>query len=673
MRFKITLLFSFLLIRFIHSQPYVWPTDASWLMSSSFCEYRPAHFHAGIDIKTWAQEGYLVFAIAPGYIKRILVSPYGYGKALYLQLNNGWTVVYGHLSEFETLLENYAEQQQRSKGQYELDLHLGPQDFPVNAGDLIAYTGQTGIGVPHLHFEVRDAENQPFNPLQLGYRIQDTKPPVIQSIAIAPLEYGSHVNGDFIDQIIDPSEYDLYSAPIPVWGKIGLMVSVYDQADGASNRFTPLSLRLFVNDSLAFQKTFQAFSYSETRLIDLDRNLRLRKKYGQEFHNLFVMPGNTLPFYSPSVPSAGVLMCGYRILRRTDEYDSESLGRLLSGRILIRIEAEDYWGNISTSRFQLEVKHFSELVRVYQKDAPVKSFEMVKPILKKNWMYDYIRFAFRTQDIESAFPRVLVWLNGELINTLPMVLNDSGDFISILPLDASFRGEMICQVKVANQFSAVWQDTTWIYFINQNGGAIRSRDRRFQCTIPPDALCGPTWFHVDTVCDSANTYPIYSVVPNDIYMKGPVHIQIALYSDQSYQSAGIYTYDGKLRYLKSNVSHGYKVLNAHTVFLNKFTVLHDTMPPVLLSMFPDSGQMLSRDIYNVHFTFVDSLSDISGEENYQIRIDGMPQIVAYDPENNRGRVDPLDPLNTGRHWLDVFIRDKAGNETRRGYPFYLTQ
>ena len=36
---------------------YIWPTDASPYLTSTFAETRSTHFHSGIDIKTWGREG----------------------------------------------------------------------------------------------------------------------------------------------------------------------------------------------------------------------------------------------------------------------------------------------------------------------------------------------------------------------------------------------------------------------------------------------------------------------------------------------------------------------------------------------------------------------------------------------------------------------------------------
>ncbi|MBN2104741.1 M23 family metallopeptidase [bacterium] len=676
MKCKITLFLLFLPIHFIYSQSYVWPTDASQLMSSSFCEYRPGHFHAGIDIKTWGQEGYQVFAIGSGYIKRILVSPYGYGKAIYLQLYNGWTAVYGHLSGFETKLEMKIKNQQRLQMRYEQDLYFGPQDFPVQSGELIGYTGKTGTGVPHLHFEVRDEENRPFNPLQLGYRIQDTTPPMIESVALKPMEYGSHVDGDFIHKIFNRRSDDIISEfPLDVWGKVGISVSVYDQADGSPNRFSPASLRLYVNGALAFQKSYRTFRYSETGLIDLDRDLRLRKQMGQEFINLYVPPGNTLGFNSPDYSGAGVLKCWHPPFRLNHSSIPEYHIHHLSGLNHIRIEAEDYWGNISTIRFQLKVTPLSEVIRSRQQCLSVKSQEVRQCVLTKTWMNNFVRFAFKTKNAINAFPRLLVWLNGKIHTSIPMHFNGSGEFVSVLPLDLSFQGEMVCQVKVETQSVPVLQDTTQVFYADQNGGIIWSRDRRFRCTIPPNTLSEPVWLCVDTQKKSTGHYSTYSIFPNDIFIKRQIKIQIAIPKGSNlFRGVGIYAGDdGESCYISSKLDKNRGILSANTRLLNGFTVLQDTMNPVLYFINPDSGQIVSGDHFKVWFKFNDSLSGISGEENYQIQIDGNPQIVEYDPEEKSARVDSFDRLEPGIHWLDILIRDRADNFIRRHYPFYIMQ
>jgi len=44
------------------------------LYSANFGEIRPGHFHAGVDIKTDAEEGKPVVAAADGYVSRVVLT-----------------------------------------------------------------------------------------------------------------------------------------------------------------------------------------------------------------------------------------------------------------------------------------------------------------------------------------------------------------------------------------------------------------------------------------------------------------------------------------------------------------------------------------------------------------------------------------------------------------------
>ena len=83
------------------------PLDIPIILAGTFAELRPSHFHGGLDIKTQGKEGLRVYTAAPGYISRIKVSHYGYGKAIYITHPNGYTTVYGHLQKFSDRLEKY--------------------------------------------------------------------------------------------------------------------------------------------------------------------------------------------------------------------------------------------------------------------------------------------------------------------------------------------------------------------------------------------------------------------------------------------------------------------------------------------------------------------------------------------------------------------------------------
>ena len=146
------------------------PLDIPILLSGSFGELRSNHFHAGLDIKTQGKEGLKVLAAAEGYISRIKVQQFGYGKAIYITHPNGFTTVYGHLSKFADKIEEHVISVQYKKEDYQTgNLYFNETEFPVQKGEIIALSGDTGgSGGPHLHFEIRNTitENV-INPLFL--------------------------------------------------------------------------------------------------------------------------------------------------------------------------------------------------------------------------------------------------------------------------------------------------------------------------------------------------------------------------------------------------------------------------------------------------------------------------------------------------------------------------
>ena len=80
-----------------YAEIYLWPLHGERLLSSSFSEYREGHYHAGIDLRTFGRIGLPCLAVGDGSVQRIKVGPAGYGKALYLKLEDGRTAVYAHL------------------------------------------------------------------------------------------------------------------------------------------------------------------------------------------------------------------------------------------------------------------------------------------------------------------------------------------------------------------------------------------------------------------------------------------------------------------------------------------------------------------------------------------------------------------------------------------------
>jgi murein DD-endopeptidase MepM/ murein hydrolase activator NlpD len=172
------------------SSDYIWPMKLRPELTSRFCDYRAGHFHGGLDIRTGGVTGVPVYAIGDGYIFRATTSFKGYGKALYLKLKDGRIIVYGHLSGFFTALDDRILAAQLREKRYRQDLYFKTTDFPVKKGQRVALSGESGTGAPHLHFEMRSAENNPINPLESGYSLADKVPPELDELAIRYYDHG---------------------------------------------------------------------------------------------------------------------------------------------------------------------------------------------------------------------------------------------------------------------------------------------------------------------------------------------------------------------------------------------------------------------------------------------------------------------------------------------------
>ena len=116
--------FSLISLSIFSQTNYHSPLNFELLLSGTFGELRGSHFHTGIDIKTEGVEGQKVFSIADGYVSRIKVSTWGYGKAIYITHPDGNTSVYAHLKEFNKEIEKYVNKQQYKKENFEIQLFM---------------------------------------------------------------------------------------------------------------------------------------------------------------------------------------------------------------------------------------------------------------------------------------------------------------------------------------------------------------------------------------------------------------------------------------------------------------------------------------------------------------------------------------------------------------------
>lgn len=243
------------------------PLDIPLLLSGNFGELRRNHFHSGVDFKTQGKTGLPVLAADDGYVSRASVSPWGFGRAVYVtHPATGLTTVYGHLEAFAPKIDAKVRNEQYNRETFSIDMEFEPGDIPVKRGETIGRSGNAGSsGGPHLHFDVRDtALEDPLDPLEYFRKsIKDNVAPEVRQLALYP------VNGGVVDGTSTKGSYrsPQEKAEFKAWGQIIPGIKAYDRMSGTANIYGVKYLSLTVDGDTVYSRVVDHFSFDDTRAI----------------------------------------------------------------------------------------------------------------------------------------------------------------------------------------------------------------------------------------------------------------------------------------------------------------------------------------------------------------------------------------------------------------------
>lgn len=273
-----------------------WPLRIINGFSSNFGEYRSTHFHAGIDLRTFQKNGFPVFAVADGIVEVIRKERRGTGLGVVIRHDNGYRSFTYHLEalreDLQLILEEVITQSGRSyPGNIELKKLIR-----LKAGEMYAFSGESGSGFPHLHFELRNAAGDSVNPfLFLTSPLADTNVPIMNRLFIrardaslinlGKREWNSSLVADS-EGIYHPKESLLLDGPTD-WLLIGEDIS------DTGRPVAPYTLRFSLDKEPLIDLCFKELNRSHNRQLGLIYD-REQSGMGHYAFNLFAQPEASL-------------------------------------------------------------------------------------------------------------------------------------------------------------------------------------------------------------------------------------------------------------------------------------------------------------------------------------------------------------------------------------------
>ncbi|MDP6909319.1 MAG: M23 family metallopeptidase, partial [Flavobacteriales bacterium] len=317
------------------------PLKGELTLSGNFGEVRGNHFHSGLDLRTGGVEGKSVFAIEDGYVSRIVVSPTGFGKALYINHPNGKTSVYAHLRDFAPLISGYVKEQQYGKKSFNVDINFNEPKFRVKKGELVAISGNSGgSGGPHVHFEIRETNGQiPENPLNYGFKVKDLRHPELQKLWIYEHSANGHVEGLEVEKGFDlagkSGTFSLKNpVPIKAAGNLSFGIGALDRYSNSKNVCGIYSLTVTVNGTILHKQVIDRFPFLKKRMVNTHVDYHKRKSEKQAVYRTYISPGNKLELYQ-ATENGGVI-------------------EIKNGKTYkVQMEISDHAGNTSTLSFDV--------------------------------------------------------------------------------------------------------------------------------------------------------------------------------------------------------------------------------------------------------------------------------------------------------------------------------
>ncbi len=720
------------------NRKYRWPLDIDNGFSSSFQEFRGNHFHAGLDLRTYQKTGYPVYAIADGTVYRIRSVRRGSGHAVFLKHRDGYNSNYFHLEKYAGEIQQVAARLRRSKGtRYFGDYYL-KKPIVVKRGDLLAYSGESGAGFPHLHLEIRDDRYHAVNPFPLlDSPRTDANLPVMHSILLRS-RGNSLINGEVGEATFklvgvsgDRSRYETVK-PIIVTGAFDLLLNARDIAD-TGKKVSPYAIEGKIDGQEVFSLSFDRFSWEDNNQLGFvyDMDYSSPSRY---YFNLFSQTGydlerRQLPFADWWLGNADGI---HRLeLDVRDNFDNSihgsvdllklpvpavqtsSLRRVSDGFVVnvgqmdapgcheLRFEMVDIdnkpVGSVILEDFQasggrefvlgdpsaeavfLDIYFVRDGISYYRKRTVLDTSSLgsisivdvsVEPFVNRDSLFLLVK----DFPLPAEYVRLQVMRGGETIDVAPEARAGGLYFRFTPPPPGDEGGDLVLSFIVSNGNQEIGKFQKYMkVLLLQDNKALSFDWKEFSAHFERRSVRQPRVLLAEEK-NFSSRYPVLSrqisLSPYNFPFLDKVFYRFSVKVEKPRQ-VGIfkYSYGGKKwRYVATSYHAADHTFSTRRISSGVFALMRDVFPPRIHFDRPSSQSFNHLKSLTVRIEDqgkgVDSLS-------LKVFLNGKPVDCEYDPDWKHVKIRDFTHKSMGKNVLVVRVEDRAGNQSRNSFKFYL--
>jgi hypothetical protein len=635
---------------------YGWPLTIDNGISSSFQEFRSNHFHAGIDLRTFKETGYPVRAITDGTVEKLIVSRTGIGRAVFFRHNDGCLSIYGHLERFCVDIEALVAAEQKKRAEKYFGEFFPPRPLFFSQGAIMGFSGESGYGFPHLHLEIRDAENGSLNPLALiDCPTPDTLAPVLKGILLRT-SGDTLVNGDpgeFYFRLQGGGPLAVPAETLSVTGPFDLVLQASDIA-GSGHAVAPYSLEAFLDGTPYYRIAFD-------RLVRDDNN-QLGMLYDMAY-------STTSAFFYKLYSQSGFL------LEELREPFADRFAGLAPGRHEIRVDVRDRQLNLSTALISFQKLTDAQAVPRGRKiDLTAGRDEVLRRC-------DMSLYVHRDDVIITLkdFKRPAAWIKlkttqGTQERIIAAKECVSGVYFRFKPAGPEMRVRLHWTLTDGRRVVEEMQKEIHVQVL-QSQIAAQCRRGDFMADFAAKTVLEPTVLLLDDAPQQAD-YPLLagpvSVGPTHFTFLDTVFFKFRVPEGAAQpEQLGVFKYQpgsGRWSYVATQKVPEAGFLGCRVLTGGTFALLRDIYPPQI--HFRRGPKSLLENFGKLAVRLRDRGKGID-ERTIAVFLNGQWVENEYDPDWDLVRVDGAAVLLRGKNELHVQAGDLAGNHSVKKFHFHL--